>query len=195
MKKKEEFVGFSRHEYNPIIRERSEKLLRELVLKHEPKQILEIGTFIGYSTVCMLESYEDAFVTTLEKDEKNFQDAKENLREYASRVNALNCDAYEFLKENSEKKFDLVFMDGPKGQYIKYLPYLKTMLKTNGILVCDDILLHGLVKFDEKIKHKHRSMVNNLRKFLDEIQTDDDFETTLYEFEDGISVSVKKHKN
>ncbi len=192
MKEKEQFVGFDRFEYKPIIRQRSELLLKELVQTHQPKRILEIGTFIGYSAACMLEAFEGAHITTLEKDEKNFLDAKENLKVYGKRANLVHCDAFDFLRENVDKTFDLVFLDGPKGQYMKYLPFLKQMLPVGGVLICDDILLHGLVKGEEKVAHKHRSMVNNLRKFLDDLAADANFETTFYDFEDGISISIKR---
>lgn len=193
MKKKEEFVGFSKHEYNPLVRPKTEALLREILLKFKPKNVLEIGTFIGYSASLILEACPCARVVTLEKDAENFEDACKNLEEYGGRVELFCCDAIEYLKENEDKeKFDLIFLDGPKGQYHKYLPFLKKLLNIGGVLVCDDVLFYGLVNTGGVVKHKHRSIVEHLRKFLKELQADLDFDTKIYDFEDGVSVSIKK---
>lgn len=192
---KTEFLGYQEHEYNPIIRQQTKNLLIDLIKKHKPHDILEIGTFIGYSSAVMMESDKDCFVTTVEKDKTNFEYAVKNLENlgFKGRFDAVNEDAYEFLidAENTQKKYDFIFLDGPKGQYIKYLPYLKRILNVGGILMADDVLFYGLVNSKESIKHKHRSMVNNLRKFLDTIQNDVDFKTTIYDFEDGVCVSEK----
>lgn len=191
MKEKEELVGFANKKYRPIIREHSREILLDLVKTFQPEHVLEIGTFIGYSACAMLEAGAK-FVTTIEIDEKNAQDARENLQHYyAGRFEVVCCDAIDFLKQ-SKDTFDLIFLDGAKGQYIKYLPYLKKMLKIGGFLVADDILFYGLVKKEGPVAHKHRTIVVNLRKFIAEIENDEDFETQIYEIENGISVSRKK---
>ncbi|MBP3431369.1 MAG: class I SAM-dependent methyltransferase [Clostridia bacterium] len=194
MKTKEQFVGYKRHEYNPIIRAKTEELLVETLEKLRPKRILEIGTFIGYSAALMLEKCDECRVVTIEKDTQNAEDAKTNLVEFGGRVTVNCCDAMEFLKQAAEEKtekFDFIFLDGPKGQYIRYLPFLKQILIVGGVLFVDDVLFYGLVNSDEKIAHKHRSIVNNLRKFLQALKEDEGFETTTYDFEDGVSVSLK----
>lgn len=195
MKSKEDFVGFDKHEYAPIVRSESMKLLLNLLKENNPKNILEIGTFIGYSASAMLEACSDCFVSTLEINEKNVVDARENLLKlgFKNRFEVVHCDAIDYLQKfHDQKQFDLIFLDGPKGQYFKYFPYLKEMLKSGGILVADDILFYGMVRSTDKIDHKHRALVNNLRKFLDLLAEDKDFETTIYEFDNGMSVSVKK---
>lgn len=193
MKKKEEFFGYENHDYNPIIRPQSQDLLVKLLNENKPKQILEIGTFIGYSCALMLETCPDAFVTTIEKDKTNFEYAVKNLENlgFSGRYKAKNCDAMDFLMQKNDCQYDLIFLDGPKGQYFKYLPYLKRMLRKNGVLIVDDVMFYGLVQSDGKIAHKHRSIVNNLRKFLEMLKNDNDFDTQIFEFEDGVSVSRK----
>lgn len=188
--RKEDFVGFERHEYNPILRPETEKLLRSLILQHKPKTILEIGTFIGYSASMMLKE-SDAFLTTVEIDPQNARDARENLKDFEGRFEIVCVDAGQFLKQN-DKKFDFIFLDGPKGQYKNYFPYLKKFLNVGGVLVADDILFYGLVGSNEPVKHKHRSIVNNLRIFLSTLQADENFDTQIFDFEDGVSVSIRK---
>ena len=89
-----------------------------------------------------------------------------------------------------QKKFDLIFLDGPKGQYFKYLPYLKSMLNLGGYLVADDVLFHGYVK-QENVGHKHRTIVNSLKNYLADLDADPSFSHELIEMEDGLSVAQK----
>ena len=194
MKNKEDFVGFESHEYRPIVRSESIKLLEKIVSEEKPKQILEIGTFIGYSASVMLSACKDSFVTTIEISKENALDAVKNLTDegFDGRFEVVNMDTMDYLKNNSDKKFDFIFLDGAKGQYYKYLPYLKQMLKKDCFLLADDVLFYGLVRSTEKIAHKHRSLVNNLRKFLQQLESDNDFETRIFDFENGMSLSKKK---
>ena len=119
--------------------------------------------------------------------------ARENLKEFGDRAVVFCDDAKNLIAKlyQDKKKYDFIFLDGPKGQYIRYFPILKELLNVNGYLVADNVYFHGMVKMEGKIPHKHRSIVNNLRKFIDAISTDKDFETKIFEIGDGISVSKK----
>ena len=186
----------SRDDYMPFIRDESAKVLFEICQKEKPKNILEIGTAVGYSALLMLEGAKDAFVTTIEKDNERAQQAMTNFEKNGvkERVDLIVGDAGEVLPqlEDEGKEFDLIFLDGPKGQYLRYLPHLKKMLCKGGLLVADNVLLHGWVKGEEFVKHKHRSMVVNLRKFLKCLEEDHDFDSKLLEIEDGMTISRKK---
>lgn len=194
MIKKENLEGFESHEYCPMIRNKTEELLIKILKETQPKKILEIGTFLGYSASVILENAKDSFVTTIEKDVENAKNATQNLKNlgFDGRFEVKNDDALHFL-ENLDKnvEFDFIFLDGAKGQYIKYLPYLKSCLKVGGILLADDVLFYGLVNSTEKIAHKHRSIVNNLRNFLSALKDDKDFQTEVFDFDDGVSLSRK----
>ncbi len=188
--KREELKGFERRAYNPIIRPKSEQVLKEIVESLKPKKALEIGTFLGYSATVMLEAEAGLVLTTLEKDEQNAADATFNLKRFGKRAKVLCCDAANFLAECTEK-FNLIFLDGPKGQYFKYLPKLKELLECGGVLVADDTLFHGYVTADGVVKHKHRTIVESLRKFKEDLQNDTNFQCQFYDFEDGIAVCKK----
>ena len=186
----------SRDDYMPFIRDESAKILFDICQKEKPKNILEIGTAVGYSALLMLEGAKDAFITTIEKDNERAQQAMTNFEKNGvkERVDLIVGDAGEVLPqlEDEGKEFDLIFLDGPKGQYLRYLPHLKKMLCKGGLLVADNVLLHGWVKGEEFVKHKHRSMVVNLRKFLKCLEEDHDFDSKLLEIEDGMTISRKK---
>lgn len=189
---KSEFFGIEKDKYVPILKDEGIAFLFDLVKKEKPKKILEIGTYIGYSTSVMLSACEGS-VVTVEKLSENAFLAKQNLKEFGKRAKVLNEDAYSAILKLEEKgeKFDFIFLDGPKGQYFKYLPHLKNLLNSGGILMADNIYFHGLVKKEGPIIHKHRTIVVNLRKFISSILNDKDFTTTLYNLGDGISVSKR----
>ncbi len=193
MERKEDFKGFNKDEYVPILRDESISFLFRLVQKLEPKNILEIGTYIGYSASIMLTASLNSKLETVEIKEENASLARENLKEFGDRAVVFCDDAKNLIAKQyqDKKKYDFIFLDGPKGQYIRYFPILKELLNVNGYLVADNVYFHGMVKMEGKIPHKHRSIVNNLRKFIDAISTDKDFETKIFEIGDGISVSKK----
>ena len=193
MERKEDFKGFNKDEYVPILRDESISFLFRLVQKLEPKNILEIGTYIGYSASIMLTASLNSKLETVEIKEENANLARENLKGFGDRAVVFCDDAKNLIEElcQDKKKYDFIFLDGPKGQYIRYFPILKELLNVNGYLVADNVYFHGMVKMEGKIPHKHRSIVNNLRKFIDAISTDKDFETKIFEIGDGISVSKK----
>ena len=176
----------------PVVREKTAKLLCELVEKINPKQILEVGTAIGYSGTLMLLSCETAHLTTLELSEDMCKKAQQTFDKYnvTDRVTIFNVDARIFF-ENNKKKFDFIFLDGPKGQYVKYLPYIKECLNKGGICFCDDVLYFGMVKDDSLVTHKKITIVRNLRQFIAQVQLDNDFESELFDFEDGVLVFKK----
>lgn len=178
----------------PILREESGKILFNLCLKKKPKNILEIGTATGYSALLMKEAVPDAVICTIEKDKDRFKKACLNFEDaQVSDVHPILGDAMEELQkfEKEEKTFDLIFLDGPKGQYVKYLPYLKNLLSAGGVLFADDVYFHGLVKGDEFVSRKKRTMVRNLRQFNEKIANDKDFKTEILDIEDGICISEK----
>lgn len=191
----EEIRLYAKENFIPIVRDQTAKELVKLCQSLQPKKILEIGTAIGYSGILMLKSC-NAKLHTIEKDEERAEKAKENFQKYAvsDRVIFYLDDAQKVIEElcSKNEKFDLIFLDGAKGQYIKYYPFLKKLLNGGGILFTDNIYLHGFVQTDDKVPHKHRSMVVNLRKFIDTLSQDSDFETQCYDIDDGFSISRLK---
>ena len=178
----------------PIIRDESLGVLLDTVKKYNPKNILEIGTAIGYSGIHMLK-VSSAKLTTVELDKTRFEVTKSNFTRFAlaDRVEMFNVDALKYLQDavDGGKKFDFVFLDGPKGQYVKYLPYLDKLLVGGGIIFADNVYFRGMVQGDEVPPHKYRTIVVNMRKYLQKV-SEKPFKTQIIDIEDGIAITQKE---
>ena len=186
---------FARDNHIPVLLDDSAKFLGDFVYKNQFKNILEIGTAVGYSGSIMLFASKYAHLTTIEINEESYNKAIQTFKNLnlSNRVSQILGDGYEEickLKETAEK-YDLIFLDGPKGQYLKYYPVLLDMLEKEGCLLVDNVLFHGLVRSKEDVGHKKRAMVTKLRKFLNEIETRQDLKTKINEIGDGIAEIYK----
>lgn len=183
---------FGRINGYPIVREKGAEVLVKLVKENKPKTILEIGTAIGYSGSLMLLNSQASLVT-LELNAESAAIARENFKKLGleDRVKVIVGDAKESLLA-LEGKFDFIFLDGPKGQYINYLPTLLNLLNVGGLLVADNVHYHGLVLKEGVPEKKHRTIVNNLRKYLQSVTNDDTLKTEILPFADGIAISRKE---
>lgn len=175
----------------PILRPQTALLLAQKVKEAKPNKILEIGTAVGYSGIIMLTEC-DAKLVTIEKDDNSAKIARDNFDYvgYGDRVNILCGDAINFLPDIKEK-FDFIFLDGPKGQYVKYLPYLASMLNVGGTLFSDNVLYRGMVNGKIPVDKKKKTLVKNLRLFLEELSLNDGFESQTLDIEDGVSIAKK----
>ena len=183
--------SYAKDNYVPIIRPQSAKFLYEFIRENNIKSVLEIGTAIGFSGSIMLASGIE-FLKTIDINENYQKIAKETFEKfgYGSCVEMICEDAKLVLPrliENTEK-YDMIFLDGAKGQYINYLPMLVKLLGNKGVIFADNVMLQGMVESQEKIPHRKRTMVVNLRKYLSRVQ-EKDFETKLVRIEDGIALS------
>lgn len=177
----------------PIVRPITLKMLIDEIKKNSPKHILEIGTAIGYSAVNMLNNC-DGKLTTIEINADNQNMAIENVTRLglSDRVEFLLGDAKEILKSlvKENRRYDFVFLDGPKGQYLNYLDDLTKLLNVGGIIFADDVLFRGMVKAEGHVPHRHRTIVVNLRKYLDMVKLKP-YESTVFDIEDGVCISKK----
>lgn len=185
---------YAKENFVPIIRHNSAKFLFEFVKKNNIKTILEIGTAIGYSGSIMLSAGAKE-LTTVDINEKTNIVAKQTFDRlgFKDNVEMYLEDAKSLLPKlvDSGRQFDMVFLDGAKGQYIYYLPYLLKLIKKDGVIFADNVLLSGMVESKEKIPHRKRTMVVNLRKYLDEVFSEN-FSSELIRIEDGIAITRYK---
>ena len=182
---------YAKENFIPIIRDDSAKFLFDFVNKNKFKSILEIGTAIGYSGAIMI-SASGAKLTTIDINEKSLSIAKNTFEKFGflDQTTIYNEDAWIVINrlKSLGLKFDMVFLDGAKGQYIKYLDVLIELLNKDGVIFADNVLLQGMVESQEKIPHRKRTMVVNLRKYLERVNNKP-FETELIRLEDGIAIT------
>lgn len=186
---------FGRQNSYPILLGDSVDILTKLINEHRPKKILELGTCIGYSgSIILLNAREDSVLTTIEINENSASIALQNFIDLGlkDRVVLKVGDAKDVI-QNLNEKYDFIFLDGPKGQYKNYFPILKDLLNIEGILFADNIYFKGFVLKDasEFIPRGVRTIVKNLRIFIDLLKNDPSLETTFLEVGDGISISKK----
>ncbi len=189
----EELKQYARERYIPVMLDETKELLFEVVQKRQPRRILEIGTAIGYSGIVMLSAAPDALLNTVEMSETAVAVAKANFAEWgmSKRVNIFVGDARQIVPQLTGS-YDLVFLDGPKGQYEVFLPYLTELLTVGGTLVCDNVLYKGLVEHvPENKRHKHITVARNMHAFLEDITANSHYSTQLYRIGDGVTVSTK----
>lgn len=176
----------------PVLLDESLAFLIEILKNKNPKNILEIGCACGTTSIEMLQACENAKITVMEKDRNMLDYAVANFSMFnvSERVTVISGDALIKIREISEK-FDFIFLDGPKGQYKNFLPYIKNLLNIGGVLVCDNVLFRGYVNSEREVPKKYKTLVQNLRIFNKLLAEDTDFETRIYETGDGVSVSKK----
>ena len=185
----------SRRTNVPIIRTETQSLLRTLITLTEPRRILEVGTAVGFSALCMSEyAPEGCRITTIEKYEKRIPVARQNFRRYGKEdcIDLLEGDAAQILKRLTES-YDLVFMDAAKGQYLNFLPDVLRLLREGGLLVSDNVLQDGdILESRYAVTRRDRTIHSRMREYLDEIKHHPCLVTSVLPVGDGVAVSVKK---
>lgn len=194
MKIDEKIRTYGKENKVPITLDDTLSFLLETINKNECKEILEIGTAIGYGCIAMAENTNCTHIDTLEKDIERFNVANENIKNKGleNKIKTHLCDAIEYLK-SCTKKYDFVYLDGPKGQYINYLPLITKLLNKNGIIFADNLNFHGMVTGEIEISKGCRAMIKGLKNFIQEITTNPIYETKLYkEIGDGVGITILK---
>lgn len=177
----------------PIIRKPMQSLLKFLLALTQPKQILEVGCAIGFSTLLLNEyAPPDCRITTIENYEKRIILARENFDRYDKKraITLLEGDAADLLKELAGP-YDLVFMDAAKGQYLHFLPEVMRMMEPGGLLVSDNVLQDGdIIESRYAVTRRNRTIHTRMRDYLYEIKHDPGLETVILPIGDGVTLSV-----
>lgn len=156
----------------------------------QPQRILEIGTMVGYSTICLAKGLaQGGIVHTIELREEDATKAQQNIE----RAGLANCiqlhtgNAKEIIPKLNET-WDLVFIDADKTSYTEYYNMVKPRLRKGGILLADNVLFHGEV-LKEEIKGKNPKAVH---AFNEMIAADDEVEKIMLTLRDGLFLIRKK---
>ncbi|HZW83128.1 MAG TPA: O-methyltransferase [Candidatus Deferrimicrobium sp.] len=179
----------------PIVTPAVGNFLAWLLFTSGAKNILEIGTAIGYSTLWLAKAAEQTGgkITTIDM---NLQRRKEAL-DYFSRAGvseqilSLAGDARKVLP-NLAETYDLVFIDAAKGEYLEYLELVYPLIAPGGVLVVDNVLFRGWVVPGTNFEPKYQRMVSGLREFLQKLNQNPEFITSLLPLSDGVTVSWRR---
>lgn len=156
-----------------------------------PKTILEIGTYTGYATLCMAEGLsENGTIDTIDIEEElvDFQKKYFDKSNWASQITQHLGDALEIIP-TLNKKYDLVFIDADKENYINYFHLIVPMMNKGGIILSDNVLWSGKVVEEVKPNDLATKILLEYNKLLKE---DSRVETVLLPIRDGLTVSRVK---
>ena len=180
----------------PIIRKEMESFLRVMLTITKPKRILELGTAVGYSAILMSEYIDEkGQIITIENYDKRIPIAKENIKK-AGRENVIKLlegDAMEIMPTLESNRFDFVFMDAAKAQYIHFLPEVMRLMKKGAVLITDNVLQEGdIIQSKYVVRRRDRTIHKRMREYLEVVKNHPELETTIVPIGDGITISVKK---
>ena len=164
-----EMEEYAKEHNVPIIEKESIAFLMKFIKQHDIKNVLEIGSAIGYSGILMASSSRQVKVTTIERDETNYMEALKNVKKcgFEGKVTVVFQDALELnLAEGTE--YDLIFIDAAKGQYKKFFEKYKYFLAPGGAIITDNLKFHGYVGKSDKIESKNlRQLVGKIEGYID----------------------------
>lgn len=164
------------------------RFLSMLSKMKSPSTILEIGTYTGYGTLCLLEGLkEDGKIFTIDRNEELLKIQNKYFEESGKRdkIIQLTGNAKEILNDLNET-YDLVFIDADKENYIEYFKQVSERLNKNGIIISDNVLWSGKVLDSSLEKDEETIALVNFNKILNE---DKRFETVILPLRDGLSIS------
>ena len=177
----------------PIIKDDGLKFVLETIKKTDAKQILELGTAVGYSSMCMARLCNDIHIDTIERNEDMYNQAIKNIKDEGldKQIDVFFTPIEEF---KSDKIYDLIFVDAAKAQYGKYTNQFYDNLKAGGVFVYDNMIFHGLIYQIEEISSRNlRSMLKKIVNFRDSMANDERFDIIMHdEIGDGILLATKK---
>ena len=152
MKELEEYAMINKI---PIMQKDGILYLCNYIKENNIKNILEIGSAIGYSSIMMANVNNDIKITTIEKDKDRYEIAVSNIKKYhkEEQINIIYKDATEI---ETTDKFDLIFIDAAKGKNTFFFNKFKDNLNKNGTIITDNLSFHGLVEDESLIKTKNQ---------------------------------------
>lgn len=159
------------------------------------KSVLEIGTAVGYSALMFSEVMKNGKITTIERYEKMYDIAKENIMNFdkEKQIEIIFGSAADVLKNDIKDKYDLVFIDAAKSHYREFFELSLEHLNEGGIIVSDNVLFKGRIVNDLYVEKRNRTITRNMRNYLDFINQSPYF-TTILPIGDGLSITMIEEK-
>ena len=178
----------------PISQPESIRLIEVLLKLMNAKNILEIGSAIGYSAIRMSKAT-DARVVTVELSEEMVSIAEKNIKEagLSDKIQIIQGDGCKVLGEiQGEGLFDVIFVDAAKGQYMELFEDCVRLLRKGGLLISDNILYKGMTATDELVVRRKITIVRRLRAYLEMLKNNKELSTSIVPIGDGVALSFKE---
>lgn len=180
----------------PVIPHETVVFLQFLLGQLKPKNVLEIGCAIGFSSSLMAQIIgEDGHVTTIERYDLMVEKAKKTYERLGNekQITLIEGDASDVLSDLPSGNYEFVFMDSAKSKYIVFLPEILRVLKKGGVLMVDDIFQAGdILKDVMDIPRNQRAIHRGLNKFLEVAMTHPDLTSTVLPLGDGVILITKE---
>ena len=177
----------------PIMQDEGIDFLTTFIMKKQIKNILEVGTAIGYSAIMMAKTSNDIHVTTIERDETRYMEALKNIKKFnlEDRITLIFNDA---LNVNLEEDFDLIFIDAAKGKNKDFFEHFEKNLAINGYIITDNMYFHGYVEMnEEEIQSKNiQRIVRKIKDYTYFLENHMLYKTTIYKVGDGVAVTERR---
>jgi len=187
-----ELKKYAKENNVPIMMDDGINFLTTFIIKHQIKNVLEIGTAIGYSAIMMALASPNVKITSIERDEERYLEAVKNIKKFKleDRITLIYKDAEEIELDD---KFDLIFIDAAKGKNMAFFKKFSKNLNKNGFILTDNISFHGYVNKDEsEIKTRNlRGLVRKIKDYISFLKENEEFKTEFYDTGDGIAVSTR----
>lgn len=177
----------------PIIKKGARCFLRNLLSIKNPDKILEIGTAIGFSAILISNALPKSKITTIENFPRRIKAARDNFSKYGynDKIELIEADAVEFLKTHNDK-YDFIFLDAAKGQYISVLPDIIRLLTDGGILLADNVLQDAqILESKFVVERRDRTIHKRMREYLYEIMHNPYLKSSIIPVDDGLALSIK----
>ncbi|MEA5095764.1 MAG: O-methyltransferase [Sedimentibacter saalensis] len=178
----------------PIIHKEVGQYLRLVINQLHARSIIEVGTNVGYSSIFMsMVMKNEGKVVTLERSEKFYEEALKNIQSFnlEKNIDVHFGDAVENL-DKIEGTFDIAFIDAAKSYYRTFFDKCSMKMKSGGIIISDNVLYQGMIATDELVVRRKKTLVRNMRNYLEYISNDERYITTVLPLGDGLAVTLIK---
>ena len=179
----------------PIVRRETAGFLATVTALTKPHAILEIGTAVGFSALVMAQNMpEGCRITTIENDERRIPEARENFRAagLSERITLLEGDASEVVPSLTGR-YDLIFLDAAKGQYLPLFPEILRLLSPGGAWISDNVLQEGdVLESRFAVKRRDRTIHSRMREFIWLCKHHPLLTSSLLPLGDGVMLCVRQ---
>lgn len=187
----EEIRVYGENNNVPIMSRETIDTINKIIDENNIKSVLEIGTAIAYSTINFASNKNIEKIVSIERDDERESIAISNVEKSGlTNITLIHGDA---LNTVIDDKFDLVIIDAAKSQNTKFFNKYKLNLNDDGIIIIDNLEFHGYVGKSKEIKSRNlRQMVRKIEKFLEFLDTQDEYSVEYIEVGDRLGVCKKK---